>query len=374
MILYFTFNDLPSGIYSSQVIDVIKFMRAELKTDIRLLAFISVRGFYKNKKKIRQLLPDAIVIPMFPGVHRWKSNTFLLHRVVNRLKPEKIICRSVLATSLAFKVKEKSSLLKIVYDGRGAIAAEWKEYGVVTHPGMLKEISSLEKEAVIKSDYRIAVSEKLVEFWRSEYSYAKNDHVIIPCTLNRVFTNTAITEKSLAEARAKLGIQDDSIVFAYSGSLAGWQSLSLFDKFVKAHMGANPKLHMLFLSMPHPVISSLTEEFPGRVICMNTDPSNVPQCLLAADYGLLIREESVTNLVASPVKFAEYLACGLKVLISENLGDYSSFIKTHHCGYIYSEFNNAVKTNSQEKEAMRSLALQHFTKENYFEEYKKLAG
>ena len=53
-----------------------------------------------------------------------------------------------------------------------------------------------------------------------------------------------------------------------------------------------------------------------------------------ADYGYVFREQSVTNQVASPVKVAEYLSCGLKVLISENLGDYSSMIKENDLGRI----------------------------------------
>jgi hypothetical protein len=59
--IYFTYNDLPSGIYSSQVIDVCRFIRNEQKQKIRLLALISIRDFFKNKRIIKRQLPDAIV-------------------------------------------------------------------------------------------------------------------------------------------------------------------------------------------------------------------------------------------------------------------------------------------------------------------------
>ena len=43
--------------------------------------------------------------------------------------------------------------------------------------------------------------------------------------------------------------------------------------------------------------------------------------------------------MASPTKFAEYLYAGLKVLVSKNLGDFSSFVREHDCGYVVDENN-----------------------------------
>ena len=65
----------------------------------------------------------------------------------------------------------------------------------------------------------------------------------------------------------------------------------------------------------------------------------VPDYLSAADYGLLLREENVTNGVASPVKFAEYLSCGLQILISANLGDFSGMVAEDSLGYVITELN-----------------------------------
>jgi hypothetical protein len=36
-------------------------------------------------------------------------------------------------------------------------------------------------------------------------------------------------------------------------------------------------------------------------------------------------KELNTNKIASPVKFAEYLTCGLNIIISNNLGVYTDF-------------------------------------------------
>lgn len=370
MILYLTYNDAPSGIYSSQVIDVVKFISGKLNLSVKLVAFISLRNFGNNKKRIKNELPSAIVLPMFPGVHRWRYNLALLKLICVRLKPVTIIGRSVLATNLAFGTK----VSRIVYDGRGAISAEWKEYNVVNNKSLLNEIQSLERKAIQLADYRLAVSNQLVNHWKDVFDYKSDRHIIIPCTLNKTFETIELTEITINKARQELQIDKDDLVFAYSGSTAGWQSFELIYQFLNVILLANQNAKILFLSDENENIERLQREFGTKIICKKVQPAEVPQYLISADFGLLIREQSITNKVASPVKFAEYLACGLKVIISEDLGDYSEYVCENNCGYISSERMDPVRVSFSEKQKLRSQALNSFCKKNYLSEYQKLIG
>jgi glycosyltransferase involved in cell wall biosynthesis len=60
----------------------------------------------------------------------------------------------------------------------------------------------------------------------------------------------------------------------------------------------------------------------------------VPRYLAAGDIGLLLREPSLVNAVASPVKFAEYLAAGLPVVLTEGIGDYSDLAMRNNLGVV----------------------------------------
>ena len=113
----------------------------------------------------------------------------------------------------------------------------------------------------------------------------------------------------------------------------------------------------------------MIELFPDQIICKELFPSQVSKYLGVGNYGLLIREKSITNLVASPVKFAEYLACGLNVIISEGIGDYSEFVAAHGCGQLVNEFSFKV----MDKSALQLLAETNFTKSSKFELYRKLS-
>lgn len=372
MIFYLTYNDVPSGIFSSQVIDVVRFLNKELKSDVKLVSFISLRNFFNNRKKIKKEYKNAIVFPMFPGVHRWRWNSFFLGIVTKIMKPSAIIGRSVLATQLALILKRKNKIKAVVYDGRGAIAAEWKEYKVITNPKMLKEIPELEHDAIHHSDFRIAVSHELTQFWNREYGYKGIDYVVIPCTLNRVFEDISITSELISSAKKLLKFKSSDIVFAYSGSIAGWQSFDLLYHFMKPILSKNKNVKILFLANSDENILKLEKEFTNQVIYKKVSAHEVPNYLIGTDYGILIREESVTNRVASPVKFAEYLACGLNVVISPKLGDYSNFVEVNNCGNLFSQFVYQNKIDIDKKNENNKLAIATFTKNNFIKEYKRI--
>lgn len=368
MIYYLTFNDTPSGIFSSQVCDVVNFLGEELGVKIKLVSFISLRNFVVNRKKIKRECPDAVVFPMIPGIKRWRTNVILLKIVCFFGRPKGIIGRSVLATNLAFL----SGVKKVVYDGRGAISAEWKEYDVVNSPGLIAQIDELERRAILQSDFRIAVSSKLVDLWRMTYGYTENDQVVIPCTLNKVFIHQEINQDNIQKCRRKMNFYSEDIVFIYSGSLAGWQSFDLLQRFISPLMTMDSRIKMLFLSDLDENILSLKGKFPNQVLCKRVKPEEVPQYLMAGDYGMLIREQSDTNKVASPVKFAEYLACGLNIIISKDLGDYTEFVRVNNCGINNSSEFHPKNISLLIKQRNQGLALDNFTKKKYLFEYRKI--
>ena len=375
MMIYFTYGEPPSGVYSSQVCDVVNFLRKEHQAPIRLVAIISIHDFKKSKSQIKKQCPDAIVVPALPKAVYWRFNVLTLWFICLFFRPRTIIARNVIAANMAIKVKRFSSVRKICFDGRGAIAAEWHEYDVQVDPSWKNEIESLEMNAVLNSDFRIAVSQKLIEYWKEKYSYQGENQVVIPCTLSEGFIPALAEQQSIHQKRSELGMLDSDILFAYSGSTAGWQSFSLLAAFLQPLLRSQPTHKVLFLAKEEDSINQLKKEFPGQVHQRWLAHSEVKNYLNACDYGILIREESVTNRVASPTKFAEYLSAGLPVIISEKLGDYSDFAVEHQCGY---NLSDAIKlslfskpTNSEKLRIMK-LVEEHFTKQANNKQYKKM--
>ncbi len=374
MVFYLTYAEPPSGVYSSQVTDVISFVNRELHADLRLVAFISLHEYKSRKAHILKELPGSIVLPMLPKATFWRWNTIVLWLLCMIYRPTAIIARNVIAANMALRVRNSSPVKKVCFDGRGAIAAEWYEYDVQVVDSWKKEISDLEGRAVNEADYRIAVTEKLVDYWHERYGYSEGKHVVIPCTLNSDFSPAVISDEEKSKAREKLGIGSGDVVLIYSGSTSGWQSFSLVYQYLQPFLKKAVSNKIIFLSKPEENIKKLEMEFPGQILQKWVGHREVPGVLAAGDMGILIREQSTTNRVAAPTKFAEYLSAGLPVIISENIGDYSEFVKTRNCGIIANGHalppigTSAMHTRAE----MVSLVDLHFTKKAQLEHYREL--
>jgi len=344
---YITFNDTPSGIYQSQVIDVVTYLSDLGDAEVKLIAFLPYLNFKENKKKIKMQLPSAVVFPIFAGITRWRMLKPLLKLITK--KEEVAICRGPIATELAL-----GSFRKVVYDGRAAVKAEVEQFNVTRNKQLGVDFIKAEKNAVLQSDYRIAVSNKLVDYWGKEFGYQVDKHIVIPCTL---------TSKSSGELL--MNRNDDSIKLVFSGGIGAWQSIDFVANLCRKAMKENAIINVLFLTQENSIIQKLIHEFPERCERKWLKHEEVYGVLSNCDYGILIRKQNLTNKVASPVKFAEYLNAGLKVLVSENLGDFTEFVKENDCGVMVNDsIPYLYSVTKEDRNRSLGLAQRHFSKES----------
>ncbi|MDQ3192350.1 MAG: hypothetical protein M3Q58_12220 [Bacteroidota bacterium] len=368
---FLTYNDSYSGIYNSQVIDVCRFIKKEYNIEVHLIVFVSLRLYKNEKRKIKAAFPSAHILPMFPGIKNWSMNYFALLILALIKKPGRIIARGPFAANLALRLKRANRVNSVIFDARGAYLPEFTEYNIVQDIKFLKELAMLEKIAIIESDFKIAVSNSLVNYWQKEYGYNKSNHVIIPCTLDQSGIFELPSESLIIENRQRLGFLPDEIIVAFSGSASGWHSFLLMNEFLLNLLKENEKLKVLLLTKAQDEFKILNE-FKDRVVTKWVDAKEVFKLLSICDYGLLLREKTITNNVASPVKFAEYLAAGLKVLISENIGDFSDFVSDTKSGVLVTDLKQKIeltKVNYNEKESLNKLAKMKFTKYAYKDAY-----
>ena len=344
---YITFNDTPSGIYQSQVIDVVTYLSHLGDAEVKLIAFLPYSNFKKNKKKIKMQLPRAVVFPVFFGINRWRMLKPILKLITK--KGEVAICRGPIATELALGI-----FRKVIYDGRAAVKAEVEEFDVTGNKQLGVDFVEAEKNAVLQSDFRIAVSNKLVDYWEKEFGYQVDKHIVIPCTLASKSSGELLMNKN-----------DDSIKLVFSGGIGAWQSIDFVANLCRKVMKENATINVLFLTQENPIIQKLIHEFPERSERKWLKHDEVYGVLSNCDYGILIRKQNVTNKVASPVKFAEYLNAGLKVLVSENLGDFTEFVKENDCGVMVNDsIPYLYSVTKEDRNRSLGLAQRHFSKES----------
>ncbi len=383
--LYITLLDqFHPGIYSSQVIDVCDYLTKKEKTNIRLVAFLSIKELLRTdaRKKIKALSPNAIVFPAFPGLKYFQLTAIFLFFICLLTGERVAICRNVFCTRMALRIKKIGLLKKVVLDGRSSLSAEIEEYDVFPIDYLRQNIRKIESYAVLNSDFRMAVSSKLILDWGEKYNYNSENHIVIPCTLDSKFfdSNKFSITKEVEALKQKLGYSNDDIVAVYSGSTAPWQSFEILEKLFQPFLQNLPNFKILFLSKENKDNLRLKNKYPKQVNIIWLEHKDVLNHLKCCDYGILVREQSTTNYVASPTKFAEYLSAGLNVLISDNLGDFSEFVRENNCGVVLNENDFSAAELSQttldEKERNFNLAYSFFRKESETNStsYKKLSS
>jgi glycosyltransferase involved in cell wall biosynthesis len=70
-------------------------------------------------------------------------------------------------------------------------------------------------------------------------------------------------------------------------------------------------------------------------------PAEVPSYLSAADAGLAFIKPCLSKLASSPTKYAEYLGCGLPLIINAGIGDSDALITEERAGALVRDFNES---------------------------------
>jgi glycosyltransferase involved in cell wall biosynthesis len=254
-------------------------------------------------------------------------------------KREKVVihCRGHLNAYRGLLLKKRNpDLTHVIADLRGLVADEviQKSRGLagkyfISH--LRKFYLWVERQVILQADTILCVSKVFKEYLEANYNIKKI--TVIPTFVD---TSRFKYSKSLRDLyRGKLGISNQC-VFIYSGGTAPWQkidsAISLFNHLSRK-VG---NLFMLFLTHePHLVKRMIKDQInPKDFKVIGVPHGEVAGYLCAADVGILLRKKTLTNHVASPIKFSEYMCCGLPCIISSHIGDTAEILLHGNAGIV----------------------------------------
>jgi hypothetical protein len=137
------------------------------------------------------------------------------------------------------------------------------------------------------------------------------------------------------EIRERLGLTEEFVV-TYSGSVGGWYLTEEMADFFAVAIGLDPRTHALWLTPSrHDWIRSVMNQRgvdPARYSVISARPDEVAGYLSASDAGLAFIKPCFSKLASSPTKNAEYLGCGLPVIINSGVGDSDQLITEFDAG------------------------------------------
>ena len=135
--------------------------------------------------------------------------------------------------------------------------------------------------------------------------------------------------------RAGFGLGPSDLTFVYSGSLAAWQCAREAFRLFRELAALRGDARLVLLTHDEAGGRALLREEAVAAAAVRTlTPEDTARTLAAFDAAFLLRERDPVNEVAAPVKFGEYLHAGLPVVITEGLGDASSWVRDHGLGVV----------------------------------------
>lgn len=354
-LVYLVYREALSSVFASQVLTPLEEHRSHAKVTLGIHAPVGhlMRGVHReavNKinERCRRSGIDVGWIPSPPTRLPWLWSDRLMLRqwLAKRFpsdEPYIVRCRGSRMTALALDAIRGWKHAKVIYDCRGAEAFEAIQMaGLEATPRdqwprkmqhAIDRVAANEQRAVEESAGVTCVSHALVNTLQKRYPAISDDKFcVVPCCPNVAAFSREITRRD--ESRRELGLSDKFVV-TYLGSLVWYQMPEESLRIFRLIRELRPDAHFLAITTDPAKMKTLIEK--SGIASTNTTvrsfpPQEVPRWLVASDIGLMLRDTSETNRVASPVKFGEYLAAGVPVIVSQHLGDCTEIVRSQGLG------------------------------------------
>ena len=389
-------NYLKKTVTDSQIIGWLKLLE-ERGIIFDLLIITGVRGYLQSKKLLNYKIKEAKKI-LSGKIYKFaiiKPNTllsdFLVLIVLLSITLQKFFTGKMLIIQTrsntnhnSFKIlKRIYPNFKLIYDSRGSLADEYLMIDSMQNNKRLnckfnqyKKVLKREKNFVNSADKVLCVSNKLKKYHLKNKKDNDNKFIVIPgCSDSRDFY---YSEKKRNRIRNKLNL-GDRIALVYSGGLEqAWQMPEIMFKLFSKLTEKIFNIFFICLT-PHVYIAEkYIDKFKIRKDNIWTDYikyERIVDYLCAADAGILLREDSTVNNVASPTKFSEYILCGLPVIISKGIGDFTKFVEEKKIGLVIDHNSTDCERNIEQylcnlqyqRKRIATIGKQFYSKQKYID-------
>jgi glycosyltransferase involved in cell wall biosynthesis len=243
-------------------------------------------------------------------------------------RPRLVHGRGSVAAAVAYMATRGSGAL-FFNDADGPLSKEYVEAGIWRAGSPLAKIVARAEDLFLDAADANAVltSVRATEVARR----SRAEPTVLPCAVE----SELFRPRPLEAERIRRELSLAGTVFIYAGKVGGWYLVEPMMDFVAAYQGLGEATTLLVLTTgpgePFQRIAA-TRNVACRV--RSATREEVPGYLSAANVGLSFRLSTPSQRAASPVKNGEYLACGLPVVSTAGVGDYSNLIADQGVGVV----------------------------------------
>lgn len=354
-IIFITTEGITSSVYKSQVIGLVKsfikkkyesiaIVRQSLKVNWRIF----LQNIFDNNKKI------------FIDLLKTKNtNKRIADYVTKTFKGSKLvlICRNPEALEIGLIVKNYNTDITLIYDLRGAVEEEQEFFNNFEKAAYFRKIN---KKAFARSDvFFNFISTELREYYENIYGIPLNNKSIICPSAADINELQTIKKKETNLKKKKPKV-------IYIGGVQAYQNI---DKIIENFSRACELTIILTKELD---FQAKNKNFK---LYINLSRQKIHNIAAEMDYGIIWRDDTTFNKVATPTKISEYWAFGLKVLAINNAGSFTSNIKANaKLGKVLEEDNiqeqiNSLQANNDDSDFLIKYVRKNFSIDKNVDKY-----
>lgn len=288
---------------------------------------------YNSIKKIPEYKSEAISF-------RLLKNKNTLSKIIDKLKPDYCVLCGFKICQLFWIVehakKNQDKKFKIIFDLQGCLEELIEFHNSI--PNTIKYYAGkiIFRYIINKVDGCFVVSDELEAYAKKYLKDGKSvSFYKVRCGITDVFKPDEMILKR-EKIRKQLNIESDTTVFVYSGFRMAWQNVDKIIEQFKVYDKYLEKTHFCFFcNVDDSFINTLKNAFPkGNFTAMFLNKEQYFDFLTACDIGFLIRDRKMTNYVAFPNKFSDYLSVGLIIAMNDALRDPIRVLKKYDMSFL----------------------------------------
>lgn len=401
-VLYISYNAANEPVTQSQVIPYLEKL-AKDDLDIALLTYEkkSSKDILEFNKTLKKRLYISRIIWHHLRYHKRPSLPATVFDIIQgvvfiyilslRQKFNIIHARQIVPATICLILRQIMKF-KWIFDMRGLVAEEYVGHGTWRENGLkFRLVKIMEKTCLINADFITVLTHRQKDYISALPFLRTRNKVInvIPCCVD--LDKFYFSAEKRMDVIKDLGL-DKKFILMYLGSLGTCYLLpEMLDYFLYLKKKINNSYFLFVTHSDEEVINRLakkkgltSEEFKT----MSIPFEEVPRILSVADVGIYFINP-YKKFGSSPIKFGEYLACGIPVIINAGIGDSEEIVKKHKIGTIVYEFVpgdyerslgellELLRTRSALRQRCREVASQfslNFGSQRYKQIYVRLSG
>ena len=237
-----------------------------------------------------------------------------------KFAPTHIYCRQY-QTCRAAEVLARLFNAQLVYSMRGPDAFERKQMGGFKNTIASWYIAWAVRKAMKACDRFTTMSQSFAAWNKKKFG---KDAIVFPCCVTDGFFKRIATSV-LEEVRKALGFTSDDKIVVWCGGIFVWQRMDDVVELLKGMSELDSTIKSLFIVKEADEMRKICERHKynaGFLRILSLSPKDVPKYLQAGDIGIdCLLQDDFKCSICCPVKIGEYLASGLPVLATSNMGD-----------------------------------------------------